>query len=223
MSQVLTTYVYRQHLLAYFCFPCLGVAVSLHPGDAIIFNPLKPYCLPRWCPKIITWWQCTWKPVSLDSITTVFTSLKSKTIFTANYEWNCIYIGNLLETCLSPYHLECSSCSVHWDKETAVNHSGSAPQHSPSLAHNLIPIVWQITNNYNLDFQQSIFYSRLVLFDSTTPRVLMMKLSEVMAWNMKCSWALDVSWCLPTLYSRVFSFVSSGRVDLFHSLLIGLR
>jgi hypothetical protein len=38
-------YVYRQHILAYFCFPCHGVAVPLRPGDTIIFNPCEPHCL----------------------------------------------------------------------------------------------------------------------------------------------------------------------------------
>jgi hypothetical protein len=38
-------YLYRQHILAYFCFPCHGVAVPLRPGDAIIFNPCEPHCL----------------------------------------------------------------------------------------------------------------------------------------------------------------------------------
>jgi hypothetical protein len=52
-------YVYRQHILAYFCFPWHGVAVPLRPGDAIIFSPCKPQCLsaPVMSPKIITWWQ----------------------------------------------------------------------------------------------------------------------------------------------------------------------
>jgi hypothetical protein len=38
-------YVYRQEPLAYFCFPCLGVAVPLRPGDVIVFNPREPHCL----------------------------------------------------------------------------------------------------------------------------------------------------------------------------------
>ena len=32
-------YEYRQNVVAYFCFPCQGFAVSLRPGDIIMFNP----------------------------------------------------------------------------------------------------------------------------------------------------------------------------------------
>ena len=38
-------YEYRMEPVAYFCFPCLGVAVPLRPGDVIIFNARKPHCL----------------------------------------------------------------------------------------------------------------------------------------------------------------------------------
>jgi hypothetical protein len=31
--------------VAYFCFPCLGVAVPLKPEDVLIFNPLKPHAI----------------------------------------------------------------------------------------------------------------------------------------------------------------------------------
>ena len=36
---------------AYFCFPRLGVAVPLRPGDVLIFNPLEPHCLSSRCRK----------------------------------------------------------------------------------------------------------------------------------------------------------------------------
>ena len=35
--------------VAYFCFPELGVAVPLRPGDALIFNPREPHCLSSRC------------------------------------------------------------------------------------------------------------------------------------------------------------------------------
>ena len=39
------SYEYCQEPLCYFCFPCLGVAVPLCPGDVIVFNPCEPHCL----------------------------------------------------------------------------------------------------------------------------------------------------------------------------------
>ena len=38
-------YEYRMEPVVYFCFPCLGVAVPLRPGDVIIFNAQEPHCL----------------------------------------------------------------------------------------------------------------------------------------------------------------------------------
>ena len=35
--------------VAYFCFPKLGVAVLLRPGDALIFDPQEPHCLSSCC------------------------------------------------------------------------------------------------------------------------------------------------------------------------------
>ena len=35
-------YTYREEPLAYLCFPCLGCAVPLCPGNSIIFNPHNP-------------------------------------------------------------------------------------------------------------------------------------------------------------------------------------
>jgi hypothetical protein len=35
--------------VVYFCFPTLGVAVSLHPGDFLIFNSLIPHCVSSRC------------------------------------------------------------------------------------------------------------------------------------------------------------------------------
>ncbi len=38
-----------QDAVVYFCFPTLGVAVPLRPGDFLIFNSLIPHCVSSWC------------------------------------------------------------------------------------------------------------------------------------------------------------------------------
>ncbi len=35
--------------IVYFCFPTLGVAVPLQPGDFLIFNSLIPHCVSSQC------------------------------------------------------------------------------------------------------------------------------------------------------------------------------
>ena len=42
-------YDYRQDIVAYFCFPCHGVAVALRPGDVIMSNPRINHCLSSRC------------------------------------------------------------------------------------------------------------------------------------------------------------------------------
>jgi len=37
------------HIVTYFCFPTLGVAVPLRPGDYFIFNALIPHCISSRC------------------------------------------------------------------------------------------------------------------------------------------------------------------------------
>ena len=32
-------------VVVYFCFPCLGVAVPLCPGEVLIFNTLEDHCI----------------------------------------------------------------------------------------------------------------------------------------------------------------------------------
>ncbi len=43
--------VYHIHddIIAYFCFPTLGVAVLLCPGDYFMFNALIPHCISSRC------------------------------------------------------------------------------------------------------------------------------------------------------------------------------
>ncbi len=36
-------------IVVYFCFPTLGVAILLRPGDYLIFNPLIPHCVSSRC------------------------------------------------------------------------------------------------------------------------------------------------------------------------------
>jgi hypothetical protein len=41
-------YEVDDNIVIYFCFPTLGVAVPLRPGDFLLFNALIPHCvLPR--------------------------------------------------------------------------------------------------------------------------------------------------------------------------------
>ena len=53
ISQVLLKgqpkYEINDHGIAYFCFPTLGVAVPLRPGDYFIFNALIPHCISSRC------------------------------------------------------------------------------------------------------------------------------------------------------------------------------
>ena len=37
------------HIVTYFCFPTLGVAVPCHTGDYFIFNALIPHCISSRC------------------------------------------------------------------------------------------------------------------------------------------------------------------------------
>ena len=36
-------------VVVYFCFPTLGVAVPLRPGDFLLFNALIPHCVSSRC------------------------------------------------------------------------------------------------------------------------------------------------------------------------------
>jgi hypothetical protein len=38
-------------IVAYFCFPRLGIAVALRPGDVLIFNPSEPHAISSRCNK----------------------------------------------------------------------------------------------------------------------------------------------------------------------------
>ena len=42
-------YQLNDHIIAYFCFPTLGVAVPLRPGDYFMFNALIPHCISSRC------------------------------------------------------------------------------------------------------------------------------------------------------------------------------
>ncbi len=37
------------NIISYFCFPTLGVAVPLRPGDYFMFNALIPHCISSRC------------------------------------------------------------------------------------------------------------------------------------------------------------------------------
>jgi hypothetical protein len=42
-------YQLNDQIIAYFCFPTLGVAVPLRPGDYFMFNALIPHCISSRC------------------------------------------------------------------------------------------------------------------------------------------------------------------------------
>ena len=53
ISQVFVKGKPQYHLdddvIVFFCFPTLGVAVPLHPGDYLLFNPFIPHCILSRC------------------------------------------------------------------------------------------------------------------------------------------------------------------------------
>ena len=53
ISQVFVKGKANYHLnydvIVYFCFPTLGIAVSLRPEDYLLFNPLIPHCISSRC------------------------------------------------------------------------------------------------------------------------------------------------------------------------------
>jgi hypothetical protein len=42
-------YELHDDVVVYFCFPTLGVAVPLRPGDFLLLNALIPHCILSWC------------------------------------------------------------------------------------------------------------------------------------------------------------------------------
>ena len=42
-------YQINDHVIAYFCFPTLGAAVPLRPGDYFMFYALIPHCISSRC------------------------------------------------------------------------------------------------------------------------------------------------------------------------------
>ena len=42
-------YELNNDVVVFFCFPTLGVAVPLHPGDFLFFNALIHHCLSSQC------------------------------------------------------------------------------------------------------------------------------------------------------------------------------
>ena len=43
------SYQVDDDVIAYFCFPTLGIGVPLRPGDYLLFNPLIPHCISSRC------------------------------------------------------------------------------------------------------------------------------------------------------------------------------
>ena len=39
------SYTLEDDVIAYFAFPRLGIAIPLHPGDVLFFNPNEPHCV----------------------------------------------------------------------------------------------------------------------------------------------------------------------------------
>ena len=44
-----TEYHLDDPIACYFCFPRLGIAVPLRPGDYLLFNALEPHCVSSRC------------------------------------------------------------------------------------------------------------------------------------------------------------------------------
>jgi len=44
-----TSYDLNNDVIVYFCFPTLGIAIPLRPGDYLMFNPLIPHCISSRC------------------------------------------------------------------------------------------------------------------------------------------------------------------------------
>ena len=44
-----TSYDLNDDVIVYFCFPTLGIAVPLRPGDYLMFNPLIPHSISSQC------------------------------------------------------------------------------------------------------------------------------------------------------------------------------
>lgn len=42
-------YLPSDDVVAYFCFPTIGIAVPLRPGDYFLFNALIPHCISSRC------------------------------------------------------------------------------------------------------------------------------------------------------------------------------
>ena len=42
-------YRFLNHIVAYFCFPRIGIAVALRPGDILIFNAQEPHAISSRC------------------------------------------------------------------------------------------------------------------------------------------------------------------------------
>lgn len=43
------SYAMDDDVVVYFCFPTLGIAVPLRPGDFLLFNALIPHCISSRC------------------------------------------------------------------------------------------------------------------------------------------------------------------------------
>jgi hypothetical protein len=44
-----TLYHFNDDIVCYCCFPRIGVAVALHPGDFLMFNPQEPHSISSRC------------------------------------------------------------------------------------------------------------------------------------------------------------------------------
>ncbi len=42
-------YLFNNEVVVYFCFPTIGVAAPLRPGDYLLFNACIPYCISSRC------------------------------------------------------------------------------------------------------------------------------------------------------------------------------
>ena len=77
-------YILNDRVICYFCFPRLGVAVALRPGDILVFNAHEPHCISSRCDKNDTLYVCSLyhktSIVGLNDNSLILTESQNKTL-----------------------------------------------------------------------------------------------------------------------------------------------
>ena len=96
-------YKINDDIVVYFCFPTLGVAVPLWPGDCLLFNALIPHCISSCCEE-------------RDSIYTVSMYLKSLVVGLNDNQLSLSTKQSILAKHyreISTKELKSTNCQVH--------------------------------------------------------------------------------------------------------------